>query len=295
VLQPGSVQFGVVDQCAPVQREINVSSLGSRDLRIVGVRSGSPYLAATLVPTGGGWGQSYRLVAQLADNAPAGYLNEYLMLVASDGRTQIPVPVEGVVRAAIAVSPTWLFMGEVQPGQKVVKQIVVRGKEPFVITKVNSPLHGFTVDLSGAQTPKMIHVLPVTFLAGSSPGKVKDAIHIETNVGRLAADLVAEAIVSRSDSNVVQAQHTEPVDNSPQDTSGSTVQRHVTALPPTPSAEPPRATYPVPPVPKAPAATQPNTNPPPDRQDSRRSSQSNNPDNRRLPLLGRFLSARQTY
>ncbi len=72
----------------------------------------------------------------LDPNAPVGYINDYLMLVINDAKqTQIPVLVEGHVDAGITVSPAALFMGVMQPGQKVTKQLIVKSKKPFKILR----------------------------------------------------------------------------------------------------------------------------------------------------------------
>ena len=68
---------------------------------------------------------------------PAGYMNDHLMLVTNDDAgQQIPVLVEGRVTPSISVSPAALFMGVVQPGQKVTKTLVVTSKKPFRILSV---------------------------------------------------------------------------------------------------------------------------------------------------------------
>jgi hypothetical protein len=43
---------------------------------------------------------------------------------------------------------------------------------------------------------KAVHIVPVTFVAGSEPGKVLRTIHIQTDMSGLTAELPAEAEVS---------------------------------------------------------------------------------------------------
>ena len=53
-----------------------------------------------------------------------------MILLTNDPRnTDVVVPIEGVVRAQIALSPDSLFMGVVEPGQKVTRQLMLRGRE----------------------------------------------------------------------------------------------------------------------------------------------------------------------
>ena len=80
---------------------------------------------------------TYDLKVVLDKDAPVGYVSEYLWLITNDPQTKhIPVPVEGQVQADISVSPSSLFLGVVQPGQSVTKQIVVRGQKPFRIASI---------------------------------------------------------------------------------------------------------------------------------------------------------------
>ena len=102
------------------------------------------------VETGRNDGQvSYALKVHVDKNAPAGYLNDHLMFATNDQNgSQIPVEVEGRVMPGITVSPTALFMGVVQPGQTVTKQLVVKGKKPFRILGVSCDDKSFKFDTS---------------------------------------------------------------------------------------------------------------------------------------------------
>ncbi len=76
-------------------------------------------------------------MVKLTKAPPAGYIKEQITLLSNDVHNpEIPVDVEGRVVSEITVSPATLFMGVVQPGQKVTKQLVVRGKRPFKIVGV---------------------------------------------------------------------------------------------------------------------------------------------------------------
>ena len=95
---------------------------------------------------------NYDLKVHLDPKAPVGYINDYLMLVINDDRgTQIPVLVEGRVDAGITVSPAALFMGVLQPGQKVTKQLIVKSKKPFKILAINCDEKSFEFDISAEQ------------------------------------------------------------------------------------------------------------------------------------------------
>ena len=197
-VNPGSVKMGEVDQGTPVDQKVNVNFASSSDWRIVDVKSANPFIKAQAIETGRGNGQvNYSLKVHLDPKAPVGYINDYLMLVINDDRgTQIPVLVEGRVDAGITVSPAALFMGVVQPGQKVTKQLVVKSKKPFKILAINCDDKSFEFDTSAEQTPKTVHLIPVTFIAGSDMGKVVKTIKIETDQGKFTPELSAYAVVA---------------------------------------------------------------------------------------------------
>ena len=138
VFEPGSVQLGDVEQGTPVQRAVRVNRSGWGDWQITGVKSSNPHISAKVVNTvrENGW-TSADLSVSLDKDAPAGYLQDNLLLVTSEGQSlQMPLAVEGRVVANLSVSPASLFMGVVQPGQEVTKSLVVKGVRPFKVLQI---------------------------------------------------------------------------------------------------------------------------------------------------------------
>lgn len=199
VFQPGSVDLGSVDQGAKVQRTVTVGYVGRSDWQVLEVRSANPHLSAKPVEVARGGGRvTYQLLVELDPNAPPGYINDHLMLITNDRvMTHVPLAVQGRVESAITVSPASLFLGMVQPGQKVTKQLVVRGKRPFRVLSVTCDGEGFAFDTSGETEAKLIHIIPLSFVAGADPGKRTHTIRIETDLGRPAPQLPAYAVVAR--------------------------------------------------------------------------------------------------
>jgi hypothetical protein len=197
-INPGSVKIGEIDQGTPVEQKVKVSFSSSKDWRITDVKSSNPFIKAQAIDSGRGNGQvNYDLKVTIDPKAPVGLINEYLMLVINDAKqTQIPVLVEGRVNAGITVSPAALFMGVVEPGQKVTKQLVVKSKKPFKIIAINCDDKSFEFDTSAEKTPKTLHLVPVTFVAGNDMGRVVKTIKIETDQGKFTPELSAYAVVA---------------------------------------------------------------------------------------------------
>jgi hypothetical protein len=198
VVEPGSVQFGSIDQGMGFTQTAAVSYAGRGDWKIVEVKSANPHITAQVVETDRSYGRvSYSLKVLVDHTTPAGYLNDHLMLVTNDSAgQQIPVLVEGRVVPSISVMPTALFMGVVQPGQKVTKQLVVKSKKPFRVLGVTCDDKSFQFDTSKADEAKELHLIPVTFTAGTDAGKVVKSIKIKTDQGEMMPELAAYAVVA---------------------------------------------------------------------------------------------------
>ncbi len=198
VVEPGSVQVGTVDEGVGADQAVAVTYAGRGDWQITQVRSSNPHITAQAVETSRYNGQvSYQLKVHVDPSAPAGYLNDHLMLVTNDiAAAQIPVLVEGRVTPGITVSPTSLFMGVVQPGQKVTKQLVVKSKKPFRILGISCEDGAFQFDTSKEGTAKELHLVPVSFTAGADVGKIVKTIKIKTDQGQMTPELAAYAVVA---------------------------------------------------------------------------------------------------
>ena len=197
VFEPGSVQFGEVEQGVTVQRRVLVNYAGRGDWQITGVKTSNPNITAKVVQTGREDAEvSYLLQVSLKGSA-VGYFQDQLMLVTSEGQgTQMPLTIEGRVVSGISVSPASLFMGVVGPGHEVTKSLVVKSGRPFRILSITCDDPSFTFGRPTDPTPKTIHVVPVRFTAGTDLGKVAKTIRIVTDVGQTTPELAAYAVVA---------------------------------------------------------------------------------------------------
>ncbi len=197
VFEPGSVQLGDVELGTPVERKVRVNRSGWGDWQITEVKSSNPHISAKVVNTSrqNGW-TTADLSVTLGKDAPAGYLQDHLLLVTSEGQSiQMPLAVEGRVVASLAVSPSSLFMGVVHPGQEVTKSLIVKGGRPFKVLSVACEDKAFKFTATGNEA-KMVHVIPVTFLAGNTEGKVTKTIRIVTDLNQASPELSAYAVIS---------------------------------------------------------------------------------------------------
>ena len=181
--QPGSVQFGDVVLGTATERTIKVIHAGARNWEILDVRSVNDFYEVFLKQrTVNGERVDYQLLVRLTDKAPAGYLNDHLILVTNDLQNkEIQLAVEGRIASPLTISPASLLMGTVAPGESITRKLVVRGTSPFRILKISTEGAGF--EFAAPDDARKLHLVPVTFTAGEQPGKVVQEILVETDLG----------------------------------------------------------------------------------------------------------------
>lgn len=197
VIHPGVVQFNSIDKGSSAEQSVVVSYAGRSDWRIVDVRSGNTNFEVELNETRRKAGRiEYQLLVRAKGSLPAGYFNDQIVLVTNDRRAaQVPLHIEGNVIPRLTVSPASLFLGVIKPGQKVTKTLIVRGKEPFKITRVSCEDGCFEFQPSDEKKP--LHIVPVVFVA-KKLGKITRMIRIETDLGSgaVAACIASATIVN---------------------------------------------------------------------------------------------------
>jgi hypothetical protein len=203
VFEPGTVQFGSVAQGQTVKKRVSVSYAGRTTWKVLEVSSDSPYLGVEMAeversadPRTNVGKVAYDLVVTLKESVPAGYLKELVVLRTNDTNQQtarIPLTVEGLVVPAMSVHPAVIMFDVVRAGERVSKNLVVRGQKPFKITEVEGPdprFH-FTIPQAATQFKSADStyygaVIAVEFRAGDSPGKISGKVRIKTDLAGAA-------------------------------------------------------------------------------------------------------------
>lgn len=182
VFHPGKVDFGSIDQGKPAERIVRLEYAGRRDWRIVNVRSPLPHLVVETKETRRSGGRvGYELIARLSKDAPIGYVTTELTLETNDRRLKsVPLHVTGRVSPSLSVSPALLFLGNIPAGSQCTKRLVVRGPEPFRVTKVECDDLRFQFQMT--DKAKTLHFVPVVFNADDIPGEVSQTIHVHTDL-----------------------------------------------------------------------------------------------------------------
>lgn len=184
VFQPGSVNFGKVDQGTTPEKRVDITYAGRQGWKIEDVRSANGGFEVELAekPRYGGKA-SYELLVRLKEDADPGYLGEQLVIVTNDPRTpRIPLDVQGQVIPEISVSPPILTLGDVAAGQSVKKRVIVKGKKPFRILSMGCGDDCFQFKTDEQSRER--HIVEVLFNASDKPGPLKKAITVTTDRGK---------------------------------------------------------------------------------------------------------------
>jgi hypothetical protein len=182
VLEPGLVNLGSVGEGSIAGKKIRIEHFGQNDWKINEVSAESPFLTASIKESARGGGRvAYDLDVQLTEGAPAGYLREQVFLTTNDSRSpRLGVDVEGMIVAPLTVSPAALMLGTIEPGQKITKQIVIKGTKPFKILEIRCDDEAFT--FRSPAEAKTVHLVPVTFQAVDASGQFSRSIEIVTDM-----------------------------------------------------------------------------------------------------------------
>ncbi len=173
VLSPGDVNFGAVDVGSEAHRKVSIAYAGRNDWKIADLVLSNPYLSAHLVQRErSGSRISYDLDVALKPSAPVGIIRDRLYLVTNDASSpRVPVLIEARVEADITVTPPIVALGTLVPGKSKTVNVVLRGKKPFKVDRIEceSDRGAFKVSLPNTTSP--VHVLPLTVVPPETPGR----------------------------------------------------------------------------------------------------------------------------
>ena len=199
VFHPGSVDFGTVAQGESKQQVVQIAYAGRDDWQIVDVQSDVPYLQTDLAQQSRGSQRvNYALTVTLSDEAPTGFLQQELVLITNDrSMPRVPLRVSGRVEAGLSVAPAAIALGSVKPGESVQQRLVVRGREPFIITSI--ALEGWEVEFDPPTESKTTHLVNVRLTAKAKAGEFRTPLVISTDQakGQTARALVTGLIADR--------------------------------------------------------------------------------------------------
>lgn len=188
VLTPGSANFGAVDVGKGATQTIDIAYAGNpdrQDWAIVETKSSNPHLDVKIKETARSGGGSvnvsvnYVLTVDMKPSAPAGSFRGLIQLVTNDATNPIiPVLAEARIEGDITVTPENVPLGTLVPGREKTVNVVIRGKKPFAISKIEceSEDEAFLVRLPEGE--KAVHVLPLTVTPPAKAGAYQETFTV---------------------------------------------------------------------------------------------------------------------
>lgn len=187
VFEPGSVQFGTLAPGEAAERRVRVVYAGRNNWTVRSVRGTNPNVTSEVKevlrdPNSGR--VEYELLVKVAGTAPLGPILDQLVLETDDTlNPKIPVLVGGLVEADLQITPALVQFGTLQPGLPKAFNVVVKGRKPFRIEKVECDSTRKCFDVSLPQVDKTVHVVGLTVTPPDEPGEFKEAFTV-TIAGR---------------------------------------------------------------------------------------------------------------
>lgn len=183
VLTPGGVEFGAITRGNDQERKLSIAYAGRSNWSIRNVVTKNPNITAKVVETSrNGANVNYDLLVSVKGSAPVGELRDQLTLITDDaGNPQIPVLVQGRVEAEYTITPEVVSFGNMAPGERKTVNVVVRGRKPFAIEKIESEKSTGTFEVRLPQEQKQIHVLPLTITAPTEAGTLNEQFTVMIN------------------------------------------------------------------------------------------------------------------
>lgn len=181
VLTPGMVNFGPVAKGTASQKKIDIAYAGREDWKILKVETQNPNITAKAVEKERNAGRvKYDLIVDLKGDAPVGDLRSQLFLITDDTNSpRVPVLIEGRVEAEITITPRAVSFGVLTAGgNKKTVNVVLRGRKPFTIEKIESESGNAAYQVQLPTTTKPVHVLPLSFVPSNKPGKFAETFTV---------------------------------------------------------------------------------------------------------------------
>ena len=184
-LNPGQVDFGIVNRSSGAQAELNLAYAGPQPgWAITGAATVSDHIVARLdaQPRAPGSPLVYRLAVKLNPSVPVGHFKDEITLKTNDPNVPtIPVSVAALVQSNVTVAPSVINLGAVRPGETVQRTFVVRSAQPFKVVAADSKQSEITV-AAAADQARPLHSMTFTFKAPATPGAFNAPIEIRTDM-----------------------------------------------------------------------------------------------------------------
>ncbi|MCA9133488.1 MAG: DUF1573 domain-containing protein [Planctomycetales bacterium] len=189
VFSPGEINFGEVPVGEPKTIDVTLNYAGRSDWQLLDVESPLEFVDVDFQQVSRSGGQiQYKISASLKESAPAGLLQNQLLLRTNDRNlTTVPLRFSAAVQNAIQVRPEAFALGTVKPGEPLAQRLTIKAQRPFRVLAIRS--QQAEIHFAPTPTAKTAHLLNLTILPTAprlegepQPGEVTGEVQIVTDL-----------------------------------------------------------------------------------------------------------------
>lgn len=203
---PKSVYFGIIPEGQGGTRTVDINYAGNYSAwRVLNAESTRSDISARVLetrPNPMSQQVRVRLEVKLDPAAQLGAFSERIFLITNDGlqQSRLPLLVEGTVHGEMGVNPPVLFFGTLHPGETSIKNVVISGNAPFVLTGLtsNDPTLFFDLPKLSPQDARAIWVVAVKtkIPQNAAPENRRATISVQTGSEKISTSFETLTVVS---------------------------------------------------------------------------------------------------
>lgn len=185
VFNPGEASFGTVLQGQTPTQVIDVEYAGTLNWQVTGALNNDAPLDISYEEfyrqqNRNGFRVGYRVKIALKPTAPVGDHKWEVFLRTNDPASQlVPFVVSVTIHGSLTITPSTLSLGTMQPGQEVVRRVLIRGNKPFRLVGIEGLGDGVTAELPPAPSPVQALILKCK---PGKPGDIYRQLVIKTDL-----------------------------------------------------------------------------------------------------------------
>jgi hypothetical protein len=176
------VDFGVATLGQKVEKKLHLDFTGAADRKIESVQFNKEKVTATYKELERTAERvRYELTLALPDNLPPGQLDEKVSIRTNDPKNaETTVVAKARIEGQITMVPDAFKIDQLNPGDKLTRNIIIKSVTPFRVVQVNNTLGAFTVQSGG--TDKTVQMVSISFTAPPDVGAIPDHLEFLTNL-----------------------------------------------------------------------------------------------------------------
>jgi hypothetical protein len=182
LVNPEAFALGQAKRGSVPSAAVTVTLTGNSQWQITGIDRDSNYVQTKLQELRrDSAAVSYQLTASVRSDAPVGkWYTDVWVKTNNPAMPRIRVPLTVEIESALSVSPAAVNLGQLKPGTEEERKVIVRGLQPFRITRIEGTDDELTVrDSTPASKP--VHVLLVK-LKPKTAGPVDRRLKVVTDL-----------------------------------------------------------------------------------------------------------------